>query len=360
VIAGVLTRYFGRRFLRTVLAVFGGVFFLIFTVDLVETLRRSGDSPGANGFLMAWLSLLHTPIIAEQVMPFAVLLGSMIAFLNLTRRLELVVARAAGVSVWQFLAPPILVALAIGIFEVTAYNPLSTAMKRQADAFEASIFSGRATNGGAGVWLRQQSVDGQSIIHADANGGNNDSFVHFQAFNFAPDSAFEQRVDADKASLHDGYWELAGVTVVTPGFDTQTASVYLLATNLTRTEVAQAFVAPETVSFWKLAALAEQVERAGLDATPYRLRYQQLLASPALLAAMVLVAACFSLRLFRMGGIQQMVYGGVAAGFVLYVSTKIVGDLGGVGVVSPAVAGWSPAIVGCLFGVYVLLHQEDG
>ena len=359
-IVGVLTRYFGQRFLRTVLAVFGGVFFLIFTVDLVETLRRSGETPGANGFLMAWLSLLHTPIIAEQVLPFAVLLGAMIAFLNLTRRLELVVARAAGMSVWQFLAPAIVVALAIGVVEVTAYNPLSTAMKREADTVEARVFGPRAATARAGVWLRQQSVDGQSIIHADADDAKEGSFIKFQAFNFAPDGAFEQRVDAEKATLHDGYWELTGVTVVTPGFDTQVNSVYLLATSLTRTEVAQAFVAPETVSFWKLGALAEQVERAGLDATPYRLRYQQLIASPVLLAAMVLVAACFSLRLFRMGGVQQMVYGGVAAGFVLYVSTKIVGDLGGVGVVSPAVAGWSPAIVGCLFGVYVLLHQEDG
>ena len=56
---------------------------------------------------MAWLSFLHTPTVAEQALPFAVLFGSMIAFLNLSRKLELVVARAAGVSVWQFLAPPL-------------------------------------------------------------------------------------------------------------------------------------------------------------------------------------------------------------------------------------------------------------
>src|SRR3984885_798907 len=117
---------------------------------------------------------------------------------------------------------------------------------------------------------------------------------------------------------------------------------------------------PKTVSFWALRGLAEQVERAGLDGTPYRLRYQQLMAMPVLLAAVVLVASFFSLRLFRMGGVQRMVSGGVGAGFVLYVATKVVGDLGGVGVVSPMVAGGSPAFVGCLFGVYVLLHQEDG
>jgi lipopolysaccharide export system permease protein len=55
-----------------------------------------------------------------------------------------------------------------------------------------------------------------------------------------------------------------------------------------------------------------------------------------------------------------MVSGGVAAGFVLYVGTKLVGDLGSAGFVSTTIAGWSPAVAGCVFGVLVLLHQEDG
>ena len=171
---------------------------------------------------------------------------------------------------------------------------------------------------------------------------------------------FVERIDADGATLADGYWRLNDAKVVTPGFETLPTSTYLLATTLTKADVAQAFVAPETVSFWALPALAEQMERAGLDATGYRLRYQELLALPLMLAAMVLVAACFSLRFFRMGGVENMVSGGVAAGFVLYVATKLVNDLGGAGFFSAPVAGWSPAVVGCLFGVYVLLHQEDG
>ena len=111
-------------------------------------------------------------------------------------------------------------------------------------------------------------------------------------------------------------------------------STYLLATNLDRTEVAQAFVAPETVSFWRLPGLASQTARAGLDPTAYQLKYQELLARPLTLASMVLVAACFSLRFFRMGGIEYMVSGGIIAGFVLYVATKVVSDLGGAGFLS--------------------------
>ena len=113
-IAGTLGRYFARRFFKTIAAVFAGVFALIYAIDVVEMLRRTGDTPGAVAPLMAWLSLLHTPIVAEQALPFAVLFGAMISFLNLSRKLELVVARSAGVSVWQFLAPPVFVAAAIG------------------------------------------------------------------------------------------------------------------------------------------------------------------------------------------------------------------------------------------------------
>ena len=72
-IAGVLNRYFGQRFIKTVISVFAGVFALIFTIDLVETLRRAGDSPQATGPLLATLSLFHTPTVAEQALPFAVL-----------------------------------------------------------------------------------------------------------------------------------------------------------------------------------------------------------------------------------------------------------------------------------------------
>jgi len=356
-----LARYMALRFGKTVLATFAAVFALIFTIDLVETLRRTGDSPRATGVNMTLLSLFHTPTIAEQVLPFAVLFGAMIAFLNLSRRLELVVARAAGVSVWQFLAPPILVVLLIGVVSVALYNPASAYLKLRADQIEAKIF-GQAgqSSSSAGVWIRQKSVDGQSIIRAEKATEGGAALSGVTVFGFDKDGRFEERIDADSALLHHGYWRLQDAKVVTPGIETQSVGAYLLATTLTPKEVSQSFTAPETVPFWSLPALTEQTERAGLDAAAYRLRYQELLARPLMLAAMVLVAASFSLRFFRMGGVGVMVSGGVAAGFVLYVCTKLVGDLGGAGFISATIAGWSPAVVGCLCGVLALLHQEDG
>jgi lipopolysaccharide export system permease protein len=75
---------------------------------------------------------------------------------------------------------------------------------------------------------------------------------------------------------------------------------------------------------------------------------------------MVLVAASFSLRFFRFGGIARTISGGVVSGFVLYIGSKIFSDLGGAGVISPLVAAWSPALVGSMLGALALLHSEDG
>jgi len=76
--------------------------------------------------------------------------------------------------------------------------------------------------------------------------------------------------------------------------------------------------------------------------------------------AMVLIAATVSLRFARFGGIGWMILGGIGAGFVLYVVTKVAKDLGNAGLVDPSAAAWSPAVIGMLIGFSVLLNQEDG
>jgi lipopolysaccharide export system permease protein len=361
VIGMTLGRYFGLRFARTILAVFAAVFGLVYLLDFVELLRRAGDAEGASPAFMALLSLLRVPAIAEQVLPFAFLFGAIWAFVSLTRRLELIVARASGVSVWQFLTPAIGVAVLVGIVSVTIYNPLSATLKQRADRIETQIF-GRAgrTDTDTSLWIRQKSIDGQSILRAETSSDRGTVLGSITAFVFDPNGRFMERVEAARAVLHPGFWTLSDARVSTPGEEPSSVTTYLLATNLTPEQVTQSFVAPDTVPFWELPSIGRQTERAGLDATAYRLHYQVLLARPLLLVAMVLIAASFSLRFFRFGGIAQSVSGGVASGFVLYVATKMVADLGGAGLLPAAVAAWSPAVVGSMLGSLVLLHQEDG
>jgi lipopolysaccharide export system permease protein len=357
-----LGRYFFSRFMQWILGVFLTVFGLIYLLDFVEFLRRAGDTPGATVGLLAVLSLYRTPVVAEQVMPFAVMFGSIGAFLALSRKLELVVTRAAGVSVWQFSFPGLLVALLGGVLATTLYDPVSAHLKQRADAIEAKLVGRGAKTSGAKsiLWLRQRSIDGQAIIRVKAATDGGDSLVGVTVFEFDPDGEFEQRVDAEDATLHEGYWLLHSARLIIPGVEPETHEDYIVATNLTREQLNQTFLPPENVPFWQLPAIVAQSELAGLDATRYRLRYQKLIAQPVMFLAMVLVAATVSLRFFRFGGVAPMVLAGVMAGFVLYVASELVENLGAAGIVGPGVAAWLPATVGMLLGVLSLLHQEDG
>jgi lipopolysaccharide export system permease protein len=356
-----LGRYLSSRFFRMILAVFATIFSLVFVIDFVELLRRTGNIAGVTTSSVAFLSLLRTPSVSEQVLPFCVLFGSMAVFLNLTRKLELLVARASGVSVWQFLGPPILIAVLIGLVSVMILNPLSATMKQRADRIETRLFGQDGSNGvDAPIWVRQTGIDGESILRAQSAHDNNNTLNGVTAYVYDRGGAFRERVKATSAHLGDGVWELRDAQVSTPGEESRNFGTYLLATTLEPGQVSQTSMSAEAVPFWDLPALREETESAGLDASGYRLQFQTLLARPLLLVAMTLIAAAFSLRFFRFGGIAKFVGGGVAAGFVLYVATKFVGDLGGSGVLSPPVAAWSPAVVASMLGALALLNQEDG
>jgi lipopolysaccharide export system permease protein len=356
-----ITRYFAWRFMRTILAIFFTILCLMFVVIFVEMLRRASDNPQAGAGVVALMTAMKVPAAAEMILPFAVLFGSMATFVDLTQKLELIVARAAGMSVWQFITPPVLTALLIGIVSVTIYNPLSAEMKQRSDQMELELFgvpgSVRIDHG---VWLRQHGVDGLAVIHAMdvSNGGIDLSAVSVNIY--SSDGGFVERVEAASAHLEPGVWVLKGATVSAPGEPARLVGSYMLATDLTPEQAAAATTPPQGTPFWSLPEMTERTAEAGLDANGYRLQFQTLLARPLLLVAMVLLAASFSLRFFRFGGIAKTLSGGVVAGFVLYVLTKVLSDLGGAGMISPLVAAWSPALVGSMLGTLTLLYSEDG
>ncbi len=93
-------------------------------------MRRGASRPEATLGLLLAMAALKLPHMAQEVLPFGILFGTMLVFWRLTRSNELVVARAAGVSVWGFLAPAILVALLVGIVARAGLRPIVPPSRR--------------------------------------------------------------------------------------------------------------------------------------------------------------------------------------------------------------------------------------
>src|ERR1700759_485288 len=361
-ITNTLGRYFAGRFVVSALGVFASIFVLL-VLDYIEMVRKTSGLASAPPIMVAETSLFRVPQLLEKMMPFCVLIGAMTCYLALSRRLELVVARAAGVSAWQFIAPALAAAMILGVLATVAYNPMSANLRELSKQMEAQLFGG-APGGGvqdaAGFWINQINPDGQVIINAARSEHQGVRLTGLTLFRFDTNNVFKERIEAREAALEDGYWLFKGVrrfSLDPPPVDQDSLK---LPTTLTPAQVRNSFSTPETVSFWQLPGYIRSSESSGFATAGYRLQYHKLLAQPFLLAAMVMLAASVSLRFFRFGGVQKMVLSGVGAGFLLYVLSKVTEDLSKAELMHPIAAAWLPVVVGGLTGFLSLLYGEGG
>ncbi len=362
-VTNTLGRYFAGRFVISAVGVFASIFVLLVLVDYIEMVRKTSGLVSASAIVVAETSLFRVPQLLEKMMPFCILIGAMTCYLALSRRLELVVARAAGVSAWQFIAPALASAIALGVLATTAYNPMSANLRELSKKMEAELF-GSAPGGGiqdaSGFWINQVNSDGQVIINAARSEQQGVRLTGLTLFRFDNDFQFKERIEAREATLEDGYWLFKSVRRYSLDSPPLEQDSFRLATSLTPAQVRNSFSTPETVSFWQLPSYIRSSESSGFATAGYRLQYHKLIAQPFLLAAMVMLAASVSLRFFRFGGVQKMVLSGVGAGFLLYVLSKVTEDLSKAELMHPIAAAWLPVLVGGLTGFLALLYQEDG
>ncbi len=359
-----LNIYISIRFLKMLMAMVLGLAFLVVTVDFIEQLRRAAEVEGVTTWQLYQISLMRAPVFVERIFPFACLFAAMITLNQLNSRMELVVARAAGVSAWQFLLPITVSAALVGIFVATAYNPLAIHAFRASNELSAKLLPGKGDFGGSlagNHWIKQEDAAGgltflnSKLVRREGKFLDQVKIIRFDRF-----GSIIERIDAKHAVHKENEWLL--VDVSRTGADGKTADydTYELETRLTDDELLGAGVRPEEVTFWDLKEVAARVEKSGTNGKPYLVQYHSLMALPLFLVAMTLVAATVSLRFVRFGQLGRMIFGGIFFGFVLYTMTSLVTALGSNGVVPPMVAAWAPGFVAILFGMSMLLHQEDG
>jgi lipopolysaccharide export system permease protein len=363
-LARTLSVYIARQFSTWFGSVFGTMISVTFLLDYIELLRRGGTRAHATWATLLEMAALKLPHTAQDVMPFAILFGTMLAFWRLTRSNELVVARAAGVSVWGFLTPALAVALLIGIAAVTLFNPIASAMQASYEKLDSRILrmgGDPLSLSNAGLWLRQSdAAGGQILIHGEKLTSPDLQLRNVSVFFLNRRAEFTARIEARSARLGGGFWVIEGGQRFRPGEPQEAVAELRLPTSLTTSKIEESLASPDTMSFWELPGFISLLEQSGFSAQRHRLHFNVLLARPLLFCAMVLVAATFSLRMQRRGGAVMLLVSGVAAGFLLYFVSDIVFALGLSAKLPVLLAAWTPTGVALIFGVSMLLHLEDG
>jgi lipopolysaccharide export system permease protein len=375
-----LSTYLAKKYVINLCVLLCALLAVIYLFDTVELIRRAGNRDNVSMLVILQMGLFKLPEVGQTLFPFGVLFSAMFTFWQLTRRYELIVVRASGFSIWQFLTPIIAVGIMFGVLQMTVINPVGAVLISKFEDLERNYLSNQKNQIAVfkeGLWLKQnimiendanskknnnekKLISGYAILHAKNIKHPEWILNNVTVLYFTEENDFLQRVDAHKAQLDNNQWNLENATIHKSSGPSTHQDFYTLPTTLTVQEIEESFSSPESMSFWKLPAYIQTLESTGFDATRLKVFYQSLLSQPLMFCAMILLAATVSMRPPRSKGTFSMIATGVFIGFIIFFMSSFLQALGATQQIPVILAAWSPALISFLLGLSVIMNVEDG
>ena len=209
-----ISQYIIRQFLMSFFAVLITLGAIILLFDVIELMKK--ESIPSFGFAnVLTLGLLKLPNMILTVLPFVVLIAAIIVFWRLTKSYELVVIRAAGQSVWQFVTPLLITSFIIGIFSVTVFNPFSASMFSKFQHMDDDRKGIPHISSSQGLWLREHRDNKMFVVHARGIRQEKLELTlrNVTIFVFSDKNAFIKRIDANSAALNQGFFNFNNVRI---------------------------------------------------------------------------------------------------------------------------------------------------
>lgn len=361
-----LWKYFAHLYIKSFIAILMIFLGIIYLFDTVELIRKAADKDVPLTLLLK-MGLFKLPEIGQVIAPFIVLFAAMSTFWQLNKRSELVVIRSAGLSVWQFMAPLLSIAILLGILQFTIINPLSSVLISQFEELESTHIEHKNNNTinllENGLWLKQELIneDGYLVIHAKNLNTKTWTLKDVSTIFFNQQNQYTKRIDAPEATLHNDKWVFKDAVTHTPIDEKpEILEQKLVPTNLTKNDIVESFASPSTMSFWKLQDRIDTIQATGFDVAQLKVHFHALMAQPFLFCAMILLAATVSLRPPRFRGGLFLIISGITIGFIVFFMSSFLQALGASHQIPYILAAWSPSIISLLLGSTVLLSLEDG
>lgn len=355
--------YFSRVFLFWILIVTSVALFIVSLVELAEYSRRLIKDATVSFADIIQLVLLKYPQHIQIILPFVIFIAAIITFSKLNRTSEITIVRNLGIAIRQIIAGFSTVIVAIFILLIVVIDPISSIFIQKHEEMESRVFSSKNVMISVfenGIWLRENPDNRQSIINLKKIDLDNKVFFNVTFHNFSDRHGMQERIFARRAQILKGEWALENVTIFTLGKGAKFVDTFQLKTYLTFQKILESNLPPEFLTFWQLPNYIKLLQKSGLSATRYSLRWHSIWGSLGVFFAMIYLAGAFSLRPIRHGGTATLVALAVFSGLTFYFLNNVVLALGLAEKLPVFIAVWCPTIIIVLLSHTLILQLEEG
>lgn len=340
---------------RTVIGAVGMVLLVIVALDAIAALvDQLGELKGDYDFLQALFYVGFTlPGRIYENIPFSALVGCLVGLGILAGSSELVVMRAAGVSLaqitWAVMKPVLLfIALSLGLGEYV--TPLTDQIAESRRAIAQG--DEHALESRHGLWNR----DGNEFMHINAVLPNG-RLYGITRYQFDPDGKLLSASFADTAMFRNDYWveEDGKESLISDeGIETHTYNSRRWNTSLSPELLNILVLEPDALSIQNLYSYSGYLEQQGIENNQYQLAFWKKLLQPLATASLVLIAVSFIFGPLREVTMGYRIFTGVIVGIVFRMTQDLLGPASLVFGFSPLLAVLVPLLVCAGIGVYLL------
>lgn len=348
---GILDRYLARQVIGATLLV---ALLLVALSAFLQFLAQLDKLGGGYTLLEAFqFVLLSIPQQLYELLPMAALLGGLIGLGQLATANELMVMRAAGVSVMRLARGALLGAAAIGLGALLLGEFIAPPAEQYARSMRTYALHERVSLlGVSGVWAR----DGKRYVNVRQM-VREDELRNVNIYEFDQDGKLRQVMTAREAHVGPEGWQLESMVTSRfgeRGIETDRVRNVAWNTVLSPSLLRLFVVDPDTLSLQGLQRYIAYLERNGLDSRRYQQAFWTKVVIPVSILAMVLLAVPFVFGPMRSVGQGQRVIFGVLIGVAFYVFNLTLAQSGLVFGLNPLVSAWMPTILFTAGSVFAL------
>ncbi|HZF36265.1 MAG TPA: LPS export ABC transporter permease LptG [Candidatus Angelobacter sp.] len=374
--------YASRSLLGHLAMTLSGFVAFLLLLDLMnrgdEVVQRHGKSVLALGKYAA----LRVPDLASFILPFAVLIASLLMLAKFARNNEIMALKASGLSFYHLLLSLAPAALLVGLLHFLVSDqvvprtarilqqwdavaqPAAPAGKGAADTSAAGSSDNltlTAPSPGAsqsGAWIR----DGDSYVKIETVLADGKELHGVTIFERQGHATLSERVAAERALFDGTNWRLLDVRKLSlaEGQDHKPERIAEMpwVTSLVPDHLADLTIDPATLSMAEVWRFVSHPEVGSRPVDFYKTWLLRKIALPLVTIMMVLLAAPVAQGLQRHGGLGAGLAVGVGLGFLYFVTDGLLMTLGEMGTIPPLIAAWSPTALFMAIGVSALLKIE--
>ncbi|MCF8161131.1 MAG: LPS export ABC transporter permease LptG [Polaromonas sp.] len=330
-----------------------GFLSLFFFFDLVEEIQSVGRHAATGYQLVHALTYvaLIVPSHLYELMPIAVLIGTIFVMARLAQSSEFTILRTSGLDPWRALRSLLILGLGFVLLTFALGDYVSPVADRTAQLLKAR-YTGRITVGQTGAWLKEKQDYGQYAVNVGELAS--DGVLHdIRVFEFDNRGFLMSIMQAESASVsNDESWQLRQVnrTEFPPSAATAASieRTHLDAlrwpNHLSAEMVAAALLKPERMRTIDLFQYIQHLQSNAQAAQRYEIEFWKKVFYPLSCLVMVVLALPFAYLHFRSGSITAYVFGGVMAGISFFLLNNVFGYIGNL-------QSWQPWLTAALPGM---------